>query len=67
MVWLSCSSCQKPEYDALPALITYEIAEENGRVSFMRNTRTSSCGHTARRIGNIGEMPNVGDCLIQTG
>jgi hypothetical protein len=33
----------------------------------MRYTRTSSCRHTARSIGNIAEMANVGDCLIYTG
>lgn len=33
----------------------------------MGHTRTSGCGHTARKIGNIGEMGNVGDCLIYTG
>lgn len=33
----------------------------------MRYTRTSSCGHTARNIGNIGKVANIGDCLIYTG
>jgi hypothetical protein len=54
-------------YMKIDSLYTYKVAKEDRRPPFMRYTRTSSCRHTARNIGNIGEMADVGDCLINTG